>query len=171
MSIKSIVKLGNKELSTPALPVTEFGTDFLKNLIQNMHDTMIERNGVGIAAPQIGVNLQVTIFGFEKNERYPNQSSVPFTIFINPKIEILSDEQIEMYEGCLSIPGLRAVVPRYKKIKYTAFDLNGQPISGIAEDFHARIIQHECDHLHGVLYPERIKNIRTLGFEDELKNR
>lgn len=171
MAIQSVVKLGNQQLSSPSLPVTDFHDPKLIKLIEDMKDTMNEKKGVGIAAPQIGINLRVVIFGFEKSERYPNEAPVPFTILINPVIEILSDEMIDGWEGCLSVPGLRGLVSRYQKIKYMGFDLNQNTIERYASNFHARIIQHECDHLDGILFPRRIKDIRYFGFEDEiLKN-
>lgn len=168
MAIQSVVKLGNQKLATPSLPVTDFSDPVLFQLIQDMKDTMKEKGGVGIAAPQIGCNLRVIMLGFEKSIRYPNELPVSFTILINPVIEILSDEMIDGWEGCLSVPGLRGLVPRYKKIKYTGYDLNQNKIERIAENFHARIVQHECDHLDGILFPRRIKDMRYFGFEDEL---
>lgn len=168
MAILSVVKLGNQQLATPSIEVKDFHDPKLITLIEDMKDTMKEKCGVGIAAPQIGVNLRVIIFGFEKSERYPNEAPVPFTILINPVIEILSDEMIDGWEGCLSVPGLRGLVPRYQKIKYTGFDLHQNLIERIAENFHARIIQHECDHLDGILFPRIIKDMRNFGFEDEI---
>ncbi|OGT36167.1 MAG: peptide deformylase [Gammaproteobacteria bacterium RIFCSPHIGHO2_12_FULL_37_14] len=164
MAIQTVVKLGNTQLATPSLKVNDFHDPQLIKLIQDMKDTMNEKKGVGIAAPQIGVNLRVVIFGFEKSERYPNEAPVPFTILINPIIEILSDEMVDGWEGCLSVPGLRGLVPRYQKIKYTGLDLDQNPIERIAEGFHARIIQHECDHLDGILFHRRIKDMRYFGF-------
>ena len=168
MAIQSVVKLGNQQLATLSLPVTDFLDPALFELIQDMKDTMAEKGGVGIAAPQIGCNLRVIMFGFEKSIRYPNEAPVPFTILINPVIEILSDEMSDGWEGCLSVPGLRGLVPRYQKIKYTGFDLEKNPIERIVEGFHARIIQHECDHLDGILFPLRIKDMHHFGFEDEI---
>lgn len=168
MAIQSVVKLGNQQLATPSLSVTDFHDPQLIKLIEDMKDTMKEKGGVGIAAPQIGVKLRVVMFGFEKSERYPNEAPVPFTILINPVIEILSDEMSDGWEGCLSVPGLRGLVPRYQKIQYTGFDLDQNPIERIAENFHARIIQHECDHLDGILFPRRIKDMCYFGFEDEI---
>lgn len=133
-----------------------------------MKDTMTEKGGVGIAAPQIGCNLRVIMFGFEKSIRYPNELPVPFTILINPVIEILSDEMVDGWEGCLSVPGLRGLVPRYEKIKYSGFDLEKNPIERIVDGFHARVVQHECDHIDGILFPLRIKDMRHFGFEDEI---
>lgn len=168
MTIQSVVKLGNAQLATPSLPVTDFSNPAFLQLIQDMKDTMKEKGGVGIAAPQIGCNLRVVMFGFEKSERYPNEAPIPFTILINPVIEILSDEMIDGWEGCLSVPGLRGLVPRYQKIKYSGFDGEENSISRIAENFHARVVQHECDHLDGILFPRRIKDMRYFGFEEEI---
>lgn len=168
MTIQSVIKLGNQQLATPSLPVIDFSDPALLQLILDMKDTMKEKGGVGIAAPQIGCNLRVIMFGFEKSIRYPNEAPVSFTILINPVIEILSDEMIDGWEGCLSVPGLRGLVPRYQKIKYTGFDLEKNPIERIVEGFHARIIQHECDHLEGILFPLRIKDMRHFGFEEEI---
>lgn len=171
MTIKSVVKMGNDQLATPALPVTNFFDPIIAETIINMQETMAAKNGVGIAAPQIGVNLRIIIFGFEHNERYPHRKPVPYTILINPMIEILSKELEDDWEGCLSVPGLRGLVPRYKKILYTGYDQHGTTISREAEGFHARILQHECDHLDGILFPRRIRDLRFFGFEDELINK
>lgn len=170
MTIKSVIKLGNEKLATPSLPVTNFSNGELKELINDMQDTMKEKGGIGIAAPQIACNLRVVMFGFEKSERYPNEKPVPFTVLINPIIEVLSDEMVDGWEGCLSVPGLRGLVPRYKKIKYSGYDIEGKPISREASDFHARVVQHECDHIDGILFPRRIKDMKFFGFEDELKD-
>src|SRR3990167_1280030 len=143
MSIKSIVKLGNKQLATPSIPVIAFSTPQLRALIQDMQDTMKEKGGVGIAAPQINVNLRVIMFGFEKSVRYPNEEPIAHTVLINPVIESLSDKMNDAWEGCLSVPGLRGLVSRYSKIKYSGFDEDGNAISRIAENFHARVVQHE----------------------------
>lgn len=171
MSIKPITRLGTDRLIEPSLPVEEFGTPFLKELLEDMRDTMIELNGVGIAAPQIGVNLQVVIFGFDHNERYPKEEPVPFTVLINPTVEPLSDELVHDWEGCLSIPGLRGEVPRYKKIKYTGYDAKGNFFSRKVKDFHARVVQHEFDHINGNLYIHRMENLRSLGFEDLIREK
>lgn len=168
MPIQLVSKMGNKQLATPSTLVEEFATQDLNNLIQDMIDTMKEKGGIGIAAPQIGQNKRVILFGFEKSERYPNEKPIPLTILVNPSFEILSHETIDGWEGCLSVPGLRGLVPRYKKIKYTGFDPNGTPISTIAEGFHARVFQHEFDHIEGVLFPQRIKDMRYFGFEEEV---
>lgn len=171
MSIQPITRLGEKKLIEPSLPVLEFGTPALYELLRNMEDTMKELNGVGIAAPQIGVNLQVVIFGFDRNSRYPKEEPVPFTVLINPTLEILSEEKLDDWEGCLSIPGLRGIVPRYKKIKYSGFDAEGKPFSRKVKDFHARVVQHELDHINGVLYIHRMTDLKQLGYEDLLMER
>jgi peptide deformylase len=171
MAIKPVVRMGTERLSQPSLPVTEFGTPALYQLIEDMRDTMAERKGVGIAAPQIGCYLRVMVFGFETSERYPDEAPVPFTILINPTIEILTHDMADGWEGCLSVPGLRGLVPRYTKINYTGFDPEGNPISRVAENFHARVVQHECDHLDGILYPERVKDMKYFGFETEIWER
>lgn len=170
MSVKSIVKMGNQQLATPSSIVKNFTDGELTELIRDMQDTMKEKNGVGIAAPQIGCNLRVIMFGFEHNPRYPNEKPIPFTILINPEIEILDEETLEAWEGCLSVPGLRGRVPRYKKLNYSGYDPNGDPISRTVENFHARVVQHECDHIDGILFPRRITDMKSFGFEDELKD-
>ena len=169
MAILPVVKMGNRELATPSLKVTDFATERLRALIQDMRDTMEEEGGVGIAAPQIGYNSRIILFGFETSDRYPGEAPVPFTVLINPIIKLLTEEMAEGWEGCLSVPGLRGLVPRYTKISYEGFDSEGNPIQRIAEGFHARVLQHEYDHLDGILYPQRIKDMRYFGFEDELK--
>lgn len=174
MTIKKVVKMGNKQLATPSLAIENFeqyGRSYpgLSQLINDMVDTMIEEGGVGIAAPQIGCNQRVIVFGFEKNERYPDMEPVPLTVLINPVIKVLSDETNDAWEGCLSVPGLRGLVSRFNKIEYSGFDPDGNRISRIAEGFHARCVQHECDHLDGILYPQRLKDLRYFGFEDELE--
>jgi peptide deformylase len=171
MAEQTIVRMGDSNLVTPSLPVTEFNTPELAALLQNMQDTMHARNGVGIAAPQIGINLRVIMFGFEHNPRYPTEKGVPFTILINPEIEFLDDDVIEAWEGCLSIPGFRGLVPRHTKLNYSGFDEQGHEVSGMASGFHARIIQHEMDHINGKVYPMRIKDLKNFGFEDLLAER
>ena len=168
MSIKSVIKMGNQALLNPSLPVTDFHANALKEMIIHMQDTMQAKGGVGIAAPQINCNLRVIMFGFEKSERYPGKDSIPFTVLINPTITFLSEETTDDWEGCLSIPGLRGLVPRYKKIKYDGYDIHGNFIMRIAEDFHARVVQHEYDHLDGILFPQRMKDMRSFSYEDEL---
>lgn len=170
MPIKKILKLGNEKLSQPSAPI-EQPFESIKNLnslINDMKDTMYEKGGVGIAAPQIGSNTRIIMFGFDKSNRYPNEKSVPFTILINPKIKILTDELVDGWEGCLSVPGLRGLVSRYNEIEYSGYNENGFFISRKAEGFHARVVQHECDHLDGILFPQKLKDIRHFGFEDEL---
>ena len=170
MTIQAVVKMGNQQLSTPSVAVTDFSDPTLKNIVDDMRDTMQEKGGVGIAAPQIGHNLRIVMFGFEANARYPLEKPIPFTVLINPTIEIRSAEMVDGWEGCLSVPGLRGLVPRYKKIYYHGYDLQGALITRIAEDFHARVLQHECDHLDGLLFPQRIKDLKFFGFEDELQD-
>lgn len=170
MSIQSIIKMGNKKLIAPSLSVTDFSSSELKILYEDMKDTMKEKGSVGIAAPQIGCNLRVIMFGFEYSARYPNEKPIPYTFLINPIIKVLSDEVEDKWEGCLSIPGLRGLVSRYKKIQYGGFDLEGNSISRTVEGFHARVLQHECDHLDGILFPHRIKDLKFFGYEDELKD-
>jgi len=160
--------MGDPRLMTPAAPVTSFATGELRQLIDDLCDTMAQAGGVGIAAPQIGVSLQVVIFGFEKSERYPEAEPVPFTVLINPQIEALDEEEVAGWEGCLSVPGLRGEVPRHARIRYRGFDLDGNAIDRRAEGFHARVVQHECDHLIGRLYPSRIRDFSRFGFTDVL---
>ncbi len=133
-----------------------------------MRDTMAALSGAGIAAPQIGVSQQVVIFGIDHNPRYPDAEAVPFTVLINPTLEFIGDELEEGWEGCLSVPGMRGMVPRYKQLRYRGFDEKGQAIDRTVNDFHARVVQHECDHLIGMLYPMRIKDFRNFGFVDTL---
>lgn len=167
--IRPILKMGTPSLFEPSVKVEEFGTPELRELITDMEDTMKAANGAGIAAPQIGVNLQVVIFGSgEPNARYPDAPIVPRTTLINPVIEPLSDEKEEGWEGCLSVPGMRGVVPRYSRIRYTGFDEQGEPIDRIAEGFHARVVQHECDHLWGILYPMRVEDMSRFGYTSVL---
>ena len=165
--------MGSKQLATPSLPLDNFeqlGRSYpgLSQLINDMLDTMEDGGGVGIAAPQIGCNQRVIIFGFDKSERYPDVEPIPLTLLINPVIKVLSEEMVDGWEGCLSVPGLRGLVPRYNHIEYRGFDPDGNRIHCVAEGFHARVVQHECDHLDGILYPQRIKDLRYFGFEDEL---
>ncbi|WP_343631353.1 peptide deformylase [Roseateles sp.] len=168
MAIREILKMGDPRLLRHAQPVTEFGTPELKALLEDMFDTMKAANGAGLAAPQIGVDLQVVVFGFQRNERYPEAPPVPMTVLINPVITPLSDATEQGWEGCLSVPGLRGVVPRLSRIRYTGVDADGQPIDREAEGFHARVVQHECDHLIGTLYPMRIKDFSRFGFTEVL---
>ncbi len=160
--------MGHPLLLQKAAPVTEFNTPQLDALIADMFDTMAAQNGAGLAAPQIGVSLRVVIFGVDKNPRYPDAEPVPTTILINPEIEILGDETDEMWEGCLSVPGMRGLVERYTHLRYVGYDRQGERFEREAHGFHARVVQHECDHLDGILYPRRIKDLRLFGFTDEL---
>ena len=170
MTIRAVVKMGNDQLAMPSLPVRDLTDKAIQIIVKDMHDTMLEEGGVGIAAPQIGCNQRIIMFGFEESERYPAEEAIPFTVLINPVIEVLSQVMVDGWEGCLSVPGLRGLVPRFKKIKYSGYDLNGQLISRVAEGFHARVFQHEFDHLEGILYPRRIKDLKFFGFEDELSS-
>jgi len=166
--IRDILKMGDPRLLriAPAVPESMFGTAELKSLIADMFQTMESVGGVGLAAPQIGVDLQLVIFGFERSERYPDAEAVPQTILLNPLITPLSPLMEEGWEGCLSVPGLRGAVDRYQSIRYEGFDPDGQPIQRIAQGFHARVVQHECDHLIGRLYPSRITDLSKFGFMD-----
>lgn len=168
MTICPILRMGDPRLLQQALPVTEFGTPELEDLIADMFATMAAAGGVGLAAPQIGVGLQLVIFGFEQSERYPDAPPVPQTILLNPVITPLDDELEEGWEGCLSVPGLRGMVPRYRRIRYQGCDAQGAVIDREAEGFHARVVQHECDHLQGILYPMRVRDFRRFGFTDVL---
>lgn len=168
MAVREVLKMGDDRLLRIAQPVQAFDTPELKALIVDLFDTMEATHGVGIAAPQIGVNLQVVIFGFDSSERYPDEAAVPRTILLNPVITPLSEELEEGWEGCLSVPGLRGLVPRYKHIRYQGVDPQGNPIDVQAHDFHARVVQHECDHLIGRLYPTRIEDMTQFGYTDIL---
>lgn len=168
MAVKQVLRMGDPLLLRVAEPVTDFKSQALKDLIVDMQDTMHALNGAGLAAPQIGVSLRVVIFGVKKTPRYPDAEEVPFTILINPKLTFLGDEMEEGWEGCLSVPGMRGLVPRYKKLRYQGYDLNQNLIDRTVSDFHARVVQHECDHLDGVLYPLRIKDLRYFGFSEVL---
>jgi peptide deformylase len=169
MSIQSILKMGDARLLRMSEPVTQFDTPEMHALLQDLRDTMQAANGAGIAAPQIGVNLQVVIFGSGKvNPRYPQCEPIPPTVLINPVITVLDETEDEGWEGCLSVPGMRGVVPRPRKVRYQGFDEKGQPIDRVAEGFHARVVQHECDHLWGKLYPMRIRDFSRFGFIDVL---
>jgi peptide deformylase len=166
MTVREILKMGDPRLLRVAEPVREFGTPELEALIADMFETMHAANGAGLAAPQIGVNLQLVIFGFKHNERYPDAPEVPETVLLNPQLRPLSDEMEEGFEGCLSVPGLRGSVPRYTRLHYEGVDQFGIPISRDAEGFHARVVQHEVDHLLGILYPMRIKDFSRFGFTE-----
>lgn len=168
MAIKPVLRMGDARLLQVSEKVSQFGTPQLHALLQDMQDTMNALNGAGLAAPQIGVNLQVVIFGFEKNQRYPDADEVPFTVLLNPELTAISDEQEEGWEGCLSVPGLRGMVPRYTQLRYQGVDQFGKTIDRTVSGFHARVVQHECDHLQGILYPMRIKDFSSFGFTDVL---
>jgi peptide deformylase len=168
MSIREILKMGDPRLLRQAEPVSEFGASALAELVADMFDTMRAANGAGLAAPQIGVNLQLVIFGFGKNQRYPDAPPVPETVLINPSLTPLSDEIEDGWEGCLSVPGLRGVVPRWSRLHYEGVDQYGQPISRDVDGFHARVVQHECDHLAGILYPMRIEDFSRFGYTEVL---
>ncbi|VVE71531.1 peptide deformylase [Pandoraea captiosa] len=166
--IRDILKMGDPRLLRIAKPVEQFNTPELDELIADMFETMKHANGAGLAAPQIGVDLQVVIFGFEHNERYPDAPEVPETVLINPTITPLTQDMEEGWEGCLSVPGLRGVVNRYSMLRYEGFDQHGHAIDRVAEGFHARVVQHECDHLIGKLYPMRITDFSKFGFTEIL---
>ena len=168
MAIREVLKMGDPRLLAVAQPVGEFGSAGLKDLLTDMQDTMRNLNGAGLAAPQIGVGLRVVIFGFEDNPRYPDADPVPFTILINPTLTPLSEAQDEGWEGCLSVPGMRGLVPRYRELRYSGYDADGNPIDRSVKDFHARVVQHEVDHLDGILYPRRIRDLTQFGFNDAL---
>ena len=169
MPIQPILKMGDPRLLRVAQPVKQFNTPELHALLTDLQDTMQAANGAGLAAPQIGVDLQVVIFGSgEFNPRYPEAPVVPRTVLINPVLTPLSDDEEEGWEGCLSVPGMRGVVPRFKRLRYQGFDEVGQPIDRTVEGFHARVVQHECDHLIGMLYPMRVRNFAQFGFTEVL---
>ena len=168
MTVREILKMGDARLLRVAQPVREFDTPELHALIADMFDTMAAANGAGLAAPQIGVDLQLVIFGFSRSERYPEAPPVPQTVLINPVVTPLGDAQEDGWEGCLSVPGLRAVVPRHARVRYSGHDARGVPIEREADGFHARVVQHECDHLAGVLYPMRVRDFRQFGFTSVL---
>lgn len=166
--IRPVLRMGDARLLRVSRPVEQFGTPELRELVADMFDTMRALNGAGLAAPQIGVDLRVVIFGFTSSPRYPDAQAVPETILINPVLTPLSDEQEEAWEGCLSVPGLRGVVPRFQRLRYTGFDLDGGVIDRSVDGFHARVVQHECDHLDGILYPMRVRDFTRFGFNEEL---
>lgn len=168
MSIKPVLRMGDSRLLDVSREVAEFGTSEMEALVQDMHDTMAALDGAGLAAPQIGVSLQVVIFGVKRNPRYPDAEEVPYTVLVNPVITPLTQEMESGWEGCLSVPGLRGVVPRYSRVRYTGKDQHGETIDRSVEGFHARVVQHECDHLLGILYPMRMTDFRTFGFTDVL---
>ncbi len=160
--------MGDPRLLQSAEPVSNFGSRELRDLLDDMHDTMRAFNGAGLAAPQIGVGLRVVVFGVERNTRYPDAEAVPYTVLINPEITPLSEATEEAWEGCLSLPGMRGLVPRYTQLRYRGRDENGALIDRTVSGFHARVVQHECDHLDGILYPMRIRDLKDFGFSDVL---
>lgn len=169
MAVHEILKMGDPRLLRVAPPVTRFDTDELHLLVSDMFDTMQAANGAGLAAPQIGVDVQLVIFGSNQvNPRYPDAPVVPRTVLLNPVITPLGPEEEDGWEGCLSVPGLRGVVPRFARIRYTGFDQYGDPIDRTVDGFHARVVQHECDHLMGILYPMRIRDFSQFGFTEVL---
>jgi len=167
--VRSVLRMGDPRLWQRARPVERFDTPELHALVLDMEETMRRLDGAGLAAPQIGVDLRVVIFGFEHNPRYPEAGAVPYTVLINPQLTPIGDLEEEGWEGCLSVPGLRGLVPRWRKLRYTGCDPRGRSIDRTVEGFHARVVQHECDHLDGILYPERIRDLRSFGFTDELQ--
>lgn len=166
--VHEILKMGDSRLLRVAEPVEEFGTPELLKLVEDLFETMAAANGAGLAAPQIGVNLQLVIFGFKDNPRYPDAPAVPETVLLNPVLTPLAEETEEAWEGCLSVPGMRGLVPRWSKLRYEGFDQFGNRISRDVDGFHARVVQHECDHLNGVLYPMRIRDLTQFGFTEVL---
>ena len=168
MAIRPVLRMGDPRLLQPSRPVERFDTPELHALIADMDDTMRALNGAGLAAPQIGVGLQVAIFGVEHNPRYPDAEPVPYTVLINPVLEPLDAAMEEGWEGCLSVPGMRGLVPRHRRLRYRGYDQYRRAIDRSVEGFHARVVQHECDHLAGILYPMRIQDLRNFGFNEEL---
>jgi peptide deformylase len=168
MAVRPILRMGDPRLLEVSKPVVQFDTPELRALIADMIETMQAANGAGLAAPQIGELLRVVIFGVEHNPRYPDAVPVPLTVLINPQLTPLGTAEAEDWEGCLSVPGMRGLVPRHVRLRYRGFDAAGRPIEREVSDFHARVVQHEVDHLNGVLYPRRIRDLRNFGFSEEL---
>jgi peptide deformylase len=166
--IREVLKMGDPRLLEKSQPVEVFGTAQLRELIADMRDTMAQLSGAGLAAPQIAVPLRVVIFGLTQNPRYPDAEEVPDTVLINPVITPIGEEMEEAWEGCLSVPGMRGVVPRFMRVRYQGFDESGQAIDRSVEGFHARVVQHECDHLDGILYPMRIRDMSKFGYVEVL---
>jgi len=167
MAVRTVLKMGHPVLRQIAAPVVRFDAE-LAALVSDMDETMRSLSGAGIAAPQIGVSLRVVIFELRENPRYPHVSPVPYTVLVNPTLTPLGEEQDEGWEGCLSVPGMRGLVPRFHSLRYQGFDLQGAPIDRTVEGFHARVVQHEVDHLDGILYQQRIRDLQSFGFEDAL---
>jgi peptide deformylase len=170
MAIRPVLKMGEPLLLRVAAPITRFDAELLA-LVADMDDTMRALSGAGIAAPQIGVSARVVIFELEDNPRYPHITPVPYTVLVNPLVTPLTAEQDEGWEGCLSVPGMRGLVPRYRRLRYRGFDQHGAPLERTVEGFHARVVQHEVDHLDGILFPQRVRDMRDFGFEDALAGR
>ena len=168
MTVREILKMGDPRLLRIAPPVVRFATAELRELVADMFETMRAVDGAGLAAPQVGVDLQLVIFGFNRNDRYPDAPPVPETVLLNPVVEPIGDAIEEGWEGCLSVPGLRGVVPRFARVRYRGVDIEGRPLEREAEGFHARVVQHECDHLVGTLYPMRIRDFSRFGFTSVL---
>jgi peptide deformylase len=168
MAVRPVLKMGEPLLRRVAAPVQRFDAE-LTALVADMNDTMRALNGAGLAAPQIGIGLRVVIFEVTSNPRYPDVGPIPYTVLVNPELTPIGDEQEEGWEGCLSVPGLRGRVPRFRKLRYRGFDLEGAAIDRTVEGFHARVVQHEVDHLDGILYPQRMLDLRNFGFEDALR--
>ena len=168
MAVRTVLRMGHPLLQQVAAPVERFGTAEWRQLVADMDDTMRALYGAGIAAPQIGVSVRAVIFEVTRNPRYPQAEPVPYTVLLNPVLDPLGNERDEAWEGCLSVPGLRGIVARHTKLRYRGFDLDGRPIDRTVTGFHARVVQHEVDHLDGILYPLRIADMRAFGFEDEL---
>ena len=168
MAVRTVLKMGHPLLRQVAEPVTVFDAAQMSELLTDMEDTMRALHGAGIAAPQIGVSLRVVIFEMQENPRYPHVAPIPFTVLINPRLEPLGPEMEEGWEGCLSVPGLRGVVPRYRRLHYSGLDAQGQFFERTVEGFHARVVQHEVDHLDGILFPQRVEDMTRFGFEDAL---
>lgn len=168
MAVVPVLRMGHPVLKQVARPVERYGSDELRSLVRDMDDTMRAMNGAGIAAPQIGVSLRVVMFEVTANPRYPHAEAVPYTVLVNPVLTPIGTDMDEGWEGCLSVPGLRGLVPRYTRLRYQGYDPNGQPIDRTVVGFHARVVQHEVDHLDGILYPMRIRDLRNFAFEDVL---
>lgn len=168
MPVREVIRMGDPRLLSRALEVQAFDTRELHALVTDLEDTMRAMQGAGIAAPQIAVGLRVVIFGGFRSARYPDAEEIPYTVLVNPVLEPLSDELEDGWEGCLSVPGMRGLVPRFRQLRYTGFDAYGRHVDRTVSDFHARVVQHECDHLDGILYPMRIRDLRQFGFQDVL---
>jgi peptide deformylase len=169
MAVRTVLRMGDPRLRQPAMPVEAFDTPELRQLVTDLIDTMHAYDGAGLAATQIGVPLRVVVFGIEANPRYPTAEPVPFTVLVNPEIQPLDDGIEDGWEGCLSVPGMRGIVPRFANVRYRGFDPLGVPIDRTVAGFHARVVQHECDHLDGILYPQRMDDLTSFGFIEELQ--